>query len=262
MTGVQYHSPRNDLPGSLKLGRSIVREAAAAGADLVLFPEMWSTGYALPIDLTQATRLDGPWVDGFRDAAADLGVGVAITLLADNPTGPTNTTLVIGRRGEDILRHDKVHTLRFDAEAALTAGTRFETAEFDGVQLGVMTCFDREFPESARELMLAGAEVVLVPNATAWNSVRAHQLEARAFENMIAIASVNYPGDGWGQSSAYSPIVFDPRGRPLDPLVGKADAHPQLVPFRFDMAAIRDWRAREVWGASHRRPEAYRRHAH
>ena len=260
VTGVQYHAPRNDLAGSSTLGRRIVREAAAAGADLVLFPEMWSTGYPLPIDLTLAVPVDGPWVEGFRDTAADLGVGVAITLLAEHEGGPTNTTLVIGRRGEILLRHDKVHTLRYDAEAGLTAGTGFETAEFDGVRLGVMTCFDREFPESARELMLAGAEVVLVPNATACNPVRAHQLEARAFENMLAIASVNYPGDGWGQSSAYIPIVFDPHGRPLDPLISKAGARPQLVPFRFDMEAIRDWREREVWGASHRRPEAYRRH--
>ncbi|MFP5283594.1 MAG: carbon-nitrogen hydrolase family protein, partial [Actinomycetes bacterium] len=108
-------------------------------------------------------------------------------------------------------------------------------------------------------LMLAGAEVLLVPNATAWNPVRAHQLEARAFENMVAIASVNYPGDGWGQSSAYSPVVFDPSGRPLDPLLARANALPQLVPFRFDLDAIRDWRAREVWGAQYRRPDAYRR---
>ena len=254
-----YHAPRNDLAGSLALGQRIGRESAAAGADLVLFPEMWSTGYALPIDTSFATPVDGPWVAGFRETAAELGVGVAVSLLAEHPGGPTNTTLVIGRRGELLLRHDKVHTLRYDAEAALTPGTGFATATFDGVELGVMTCFDREFPESARELMLAGAEVVLVPNATAWNPVRAHQLEARAFENMIAIASSNYPGDGWGQSSAYTPIVFDLDGRPLDPLLAKADARPQLVPFRFDMEAIRDWREREVWGASHRRPDAYTR---
>ena len=259
VTGAQYFAPLNDLAGTRELGRRIVREAAGAGADLVVFPEMWSTGYALPIDVAHATPVDGPWVEGFREVAAELAVGVAVTLLAEHPGGPTNTTLVIDRLGEVILRHDKVHTLRFDAEAELTAGTSFETCSFDGVELGVMTCFDREFPESARELMLAGAELVLVPNATAWNPVRAHQLEARAFENMLAIASVNYPGDGWGQSSAYTPVVFDPDGRPLDPLMAKAGARPQLVPFRFDLEAIRDWREREVWGTSHRRPDAYAR---
>lgn len=236
-----------------------MREAAAAGADLVIFPEMWSTGYALPIDTSLALDIDGPWVEAFRDIAAELGVGVLVTLLASSPRGPTNTAVLIGRRGDILLRHDKVHTLRFDAEADLAPGTAFDTCLFDGVRMGVMTCFDREFPESARELMLAGAEVVLVPNATAWNPVRAHQLEARAFENMMAIASVNYPGDGWGQSSAYTPIVFDPDQRPLSPVVAQAGALPQLVPFRFDMVAIRDWRSREVWGPHYRRPDAYRR---
>ncbi|MDO5533319.1 MAG: carbon-nitrogen hydrolase family protein [Propionibacteriaceae bacterium] len=259
VTGVQHFTPLNDLEGTLALGVAAVREAAAAGADLVVFPEMWSTGYALPIDITQATPVDGPWVEGFADTAATLGVGIAITLLAEHPGGPTNTTLVLGRRGELLLRHDKVHTLRNDAEAELTPGSGFETCLFDGVRIGVMTCFDREFPESGRELMLAGAELVLVPNATAWTPVRAHQLEARAFENMMAIASVNYPGDGWGQSSAYSPVVFDADGRPLDPLLARADARPQLVPFRFDLEALRDWRAREGWGPHHRRPDAYRR---
>lgn len=76
---------------------------------------------------------------------------------------------------------------------------------------------------------------------------------------MVAIASVNYPGDGWGQSSAYSPVVFDPDGRPLDPLIALAGASDQLVPFRFDLDTIRSWRAREAWGDRYRRPDAYAR---
>jgi len=259
ITAVQHSAPLGDAVASRTLGLAIVAEAAAGGADLVLFPEMWSTGYALPIDPALALPIDGAWAESFRESAADHSVGIAVTLLARGETGPTNTTLVIGRRGELLLRHDKVHTCAFDSEACLVPGSGFATCVFDGVRIGVMTCFDREFPESARALMLAGAEVVLVPNACAWNPVRAHQLEARAFENMIAIALCNYPGDGWGQSSAYVPIVFSPDGRPLDPRVAHADASPQLVPFRFDVDAIRAWRDREVWGARYRRPDAYAR---
>lgn len=258
ITAAQYRVPRNNAGAALTLGLSIVREAAAGGCDLVLFPELWSTGYALPIDPRLALDLEGPWVEAFRHQAADLGVGVAVTLLLRGEGGPTNTTLVIGRRGELLLRHDKVHCA-VDTEACLAAGDGFDVGVFDGVVVGVMTCFDREFPESARELMLAGAELVLVPNASRWNPVRAHQLEARAFENMMAIALCNYPGDGWGQSSAYTPIVFDPHERPLDPLLARADADPGLVPFAFDVAAIRRWREREVWGAAYRRPDAYHR---
>lgn len=258
VTAAQHHAPRNDPESALLLGCGIVREAAADGADLVAFPEMWSTGYALPLDQSLAQPLEGPFVEGFQDIAAELGVGVLVTALLTSPAGPTNSAVLVGRRGEIVLRHDKVHLLA-DAEAELAAGTRFDVASFDGVMVGVMTCWEREFPEAARELMLAGAEVILVPNATAWNPTRSHQMEARAFENMVALASVNYPGDGWGQSSAYTPIVFDPRGRPLSALLAQADARAQYVPFRFDMDALRDWRAREVWGARYRRPEAYRR---
>lgn len=258
VTAVQHAAPRHDPEAALLLGRGIVREAAAAGADLVAFPEMWSTGYALPIDVGRAQPIDGPFVEGFRDIAAELGVGVLTTALLADSSGVTNSTLVIGRRGELLLRHDKVHLLA-DAEAALRAGEGYEICVFDGIQLGVMTCWEREFPEAARELMLAGAEVIVVPNASAWNPIRSHQLEARAFENMVAIASVNYPGDGWGQSSAYTPIVFDQQGRPLSALLAQADARPQFVPFRFDVDALREWRATEVWGARYRRPDAYKR---
>lgn len=258
ITAVQHVAPLHDPAAALELGRSIVREAAADGADLVAFPELWSTGYGLPLDLSAAQPLDGPFVDGFRDIAAELGVGVLATALVSSPHGPTNSALLIGRRGELLLRHDKVHLLA-DAEADLQPGASFEIGTFDGVQIGVMICWEREFPEAARELMLAGAEVIVVPNATAWNPTRSHQLEARAFENMVAIASVNYPGDGWGRSSAYTPIVFDPQGRPLSALLAQADARSQFVPFRFDIDALRDWRSREVWGARYRRPEAYRR---
>lgn len=249
---------RDDPAANLARGVGIVREAAAQGADLVLFPELWSTGYTTPIRPDLALPVDGAWVDGFREVAGELAVGVAVTLLAEGPAGPTNTVVVIGRDGDDVLRYDKVHTLAHDTEAMLAAGDRFVTGTFDGVTLGAMICFDREFPESARQLMLAGAEVVLVPNACPWNPARAHQLEARAFENMVAVCMANYPGDGWGQSSAYSPITFGPDGRWRDPLLARAGAREELVPFRIDLDALRDWRAREVWGDRYRRPEAYR----
>lgn len=257
VTAAQFQAQRDDPAANLARGVRIVREAAGAGADLVLFPELWSTGYAVPIRTDLALPVDGPWVEAFRETARELGVGIAITLLATSPDGPTNSVLVLDRDGNDVLRYDKVHRAG-TAEAALTAGDRFVVGVFDDITIGAMICFDREFPESARQLMLAGAEVVLVPNASSWNPARAHQLEARAFENMQVVCLANYPGDGWGQSSAYSPIVFGPDGRWRDPLIARADGTEQLVHFRFDLDALRDWRDREVWGARYRRPETYR----
>ena len=62
-----------DLDGNAGLVTRWARRAQDAGAHLVLFPEMWSTGYALPIDTSFAVPVDGPWVEGFRDIAAELG---------------------------------------------------------------------------------------------------------------------------------------------------------------------------------------------
>lgn len=81
------------------------------------------------------------------------------------------------------------------------------------VQVGGMICYDREFPESARILMLKGAELILVPNACPMELNRLSQLRARAFENMVAIATCNYPEtapDCNGGSSVFDGVAYLP----------------------------------------------------
>lgn len=91
----------------------------------------------------------------------------------------------------------------FSLEILLQSGEEFKVCEFDGIKLGVMICYDREFPESARVLMLKGAEIILVPNACDMNPARLNQLNSRAFENMVGVAMANYPGEKWGRSTAF-----------------------------------------------------------
>jgi len=175
--------------------------------------------------------------------------------------GPRNCAAVIDRHGEIVLRYAKVHTCAFDREAALVPGESFGVAGLDlaegSVRVGVMICFDREFPESARELMLGGAEVVLVPNACELTEDRSGQLRARAFENMTAMATANYTGFG-GRSVAFSGIVCDADGTPLDHTLVRAGADAGIYVADLDLAALRSYRAREVWGDAYRRPGAYR----
>ena len=74
-----------------------------------------------------------------------------------------------------------------------------------------MICYDREFPESARILMLKGAEIILVPNACPMEINRLSQLRGRAYENMVGIATVNYPlgkPDCNGHSSAFDGVAY------------------------------------------------------
>lgn len=196
-------APRDTLEENLKKGVEYCRRAAALGADIALFPEMWSSGYRIynrPAEewTAEAVPVDGAFAGAFGGLARELHMAVGITLLERwEGGGPRNTLVLFDRFGERRLVYAKVHTCDFDAERYLTAGEDFYTAGLDTaqgpVQVGAMICYDREFPESARILMLKGAELILVPNACPMEINRLAQLRARAYENMTAIATCSYP---------------------------------------------------------------------
>jgi predicted amidohydrolase len=121
-----------------------------------------------------------------------------------------------------------------------------------------MICYDREFPESARALMLAGAEIVLVPNACDMEINRLTQLRARASENMIAVAMANYAAPRWGHSVAFDGVAFALDGSgSRDMLVVEAGEHPGVYPAYLDLDTLRAYRRAETWGNAFRRPAAY-----
>lgn len=95
--------------------------------------------------------------------------------------------------------------------------------DFEGIQLGIMICYDREYPESARILMLKGAEVILVPNDCGSMQPRVRALSTRAYENMVAVAMANPNGDNAGCSCAFNPICWDRNGNCVDNTVLLAD---------------------------------------
>ncbi len=168
---VQQKAAPGEPEENIRRGVRYIQEAKAQGADLVLFPEMWSNAYAPPFEEAwddpfrpdrekercrwrkQAVTLDGVYVSAFREAARASGIGVCITCLSTGDAAPRNTALIIGRNGEILLRYDKVHTCAFSMEALLEPGDAFRICTFDGVKLGVMICYDREFPESARVIV-------------------------------------------------------------------------------------------------------------
>jgi len=238
--------------------------AAKAGADLVLFPELFNNGYHLHGNWTRhELASDDPWIRSLVDHATALGIAVAVPFLEHNPGGgPYNAVSVFTRKGERILHYRKVHTCAFDAEGAMTPGDSYPTAVLETVRgsvcLGAMICFDREFPESARMLMLEGAELVLVPNACVMERHRQGLLEARAFENSITLALANYAGPEYrGGSSVVGPIVFGEEGQSLDIVLGRAGEEPQLLVVDVDLDAQRKWTQAEVWGRKWRRPDTY-----
>ena len=266
-----------DLAASLSKGGEFCRRARAAGADLALFPEMWSVGMtffdpALGGDRERWQGLAvGPaddYVRHFQRLAAELEMAVALTYLERWPGAPRNTVSVIDRRGRIVLTYAKVHTCEFDIEAALTPGDDFPVAALDTaagpVRVGAMICYDREFPESARVLMLRGAEIILTPNACTLDPARIGQFRARAFENMVGVAMTNYAAPKQnGHSCAFDaaaftkPAVPGGDGESRDTLIVEAGEREGVYLAPFDLEELRDYRRRETWGNAYRRPRCY-----
>ena len=260
--------PTATAEGNLEKGKEACRRAAQAGADLALFPEMWSNGYRVenPEQLAaEAIRADGEFVTAFSDLARELSMAIGITFLEEYEPAPRNALRVFDRTGKLVLSYAKCHTCAFDRERFLTPGNAFPTAALDTghgeVQIGAMICYDREFPESARLLMLGGAEILLVPNACPMEINRLSQLRARAYENMVGIATVNYPHgqpDCNGHSTAFDGIAYregDPASR--DTLVLEAGEAEGVYLASFPLAELREYRAQEVHGNAWRRPALY-----
>lgn len=252
-----------------KKGAEWCRRAKETGADIALFPEMWSCGYSFPQDTAAlraaATAADGDFVNSFGELAARLQMAVGITFLEQYEPSPRNSFVLFDRFGRRVLSYAKVHTCDFGEERVLTAGDCFPVSELDTaegkVKVGAMICYDREFPESARILMLEGAELILVPNACPMEINRLSQLRGRAYENMCAIATANYPKgqpDCNGHSTVFDGVAYLPgEEAPRDTCLLEAPAEEGLYLAELDLALLREYRRSEVHGNAYRRPLLY-----
>ena len=263
--------PTGSLMGNLEKGIEACRQAKEKGADIAIFPEMWSCGYAFPHDEASlreyAVSCDNVFVKRFSELAEELDMAIAVTLLEHEPK-PRNTVCLFDRHGKLQYRYSKVHICDFgeaDDEGVLDAGDAFFTADLDTkdgiIKVGSMICYDREFPESARILMLKGAELLLVPNACPMELNRLAQLRGRAYENMLAIATCNYPAphpDCNGHSTLFDGVVYLPElSGSRDTCVFEAEEGEGVYTAELDVDMLRKYRLREVWGVRNRRPELY-----
>jgi predicted amidohydrolase len=268
---------------NLANGLQYCREAKALGADLAVFPELWNIGSA-PSPITSEgrhVRMDSAidqrsgFFQSFTALARELGLNIAITYLEAHQPMPRNTVSVINRRGEVVLNYSKVLICDFGKDKLLKAnpsvhdigcdvdcspGELFDVCTLTGakgeVKIGAMICADREFPEAASQLMLNGAELIVVPNACTWDDLRTAGLKTRAFENLVGIAMVNYPAPlNNGNSQAHTCVAWR-NGKSIDTLIAKAGEREEILLATFDINDIREFRTAESWRMDHRRVRA------
>ena len=249
-------------------------EAKNNGADFILFPECFITSYFAPKICSELRPIDEiendpefvRWcqnalddncecLEKIKDTAKRLNIGVEITGFTKGKKFPQNSAYIIDRYGSVILKYSKVHTCDFDWERYLESGDKFCVCSFDGICIGVMICYDREYPESARELMLQGAQLILVPNdCTDINPHRLNELSVAAMQNMVGVAMANPPGENAGNSCAFHPMIWDSS----DNMIVLAEpSFDGVIYADFDMDAIIEYREREDLG-KFRKTSAYK----
>ncbi|MER5912362.1 carbon-nitrogen family hydrolase [Streptomyces sp. NPDC001982] len=218
---------------------ALVREQA--GADLVVLPELWTTGaFAFEEFAREAEPLEGPTYEAMAKAASDAGVWLhAGSIPERDPDGPLyNTSLVFSPSGDLAAAYRKVHRFGFDkGEAVLMgAGHDLVTVPLPTTTLGVATCYDLRFPELFRALVDAGAETLVIP--AGWpERRRAHWTllaQARAVENQAFVLACGTAGTHAGVPQAGHSIVVDPWGEVL------AEAGPgeEVLTVDFDPAKV------------------------
>ena len=262
--------PEKSADKQFEKGQAACRTAKAMGADIALFPEMWSDGYYIPDDTERIKELSvsagDPFVQGFRELAEELNMSIGITFLENNGSEALNSIILFDRNGKEVLHYSKVHTCEFENERVLSSGEDFYVGELNTesgiINVGSMICFDREFPESARILMLKGAELILAPNACPLEINRLSVLRARAYENMLAVATCNYPQgqpDCNGHSALFDGVPWLPDQPGVrDMCVFEAPEEEGIYVAELDVDMLRKHREEDVMGDKYRHPEKYR----
>ena len=254
-----------DPAGNLAALEASARAAAGAGASLLLCPECWLCGYNIgAAAATLAEPFDGRSAN--RIAAIAHRHALAIVYgYAERDVASSliyNAVQAIGPDGARLAQYRKTHLFGPAERAAYQAGDQFVAPfEFGGFKLGLLICYDIEFPEVARCLSLAGAELLLVPTALTaeYQTVPSLLVPARAVENQIFIAYCNHSGVEDGMRFLGGSCLVAPDGATL----AAAGAGEALLIAEIDRRTLiaaskiypyRDDRRPELYGPVSRQP--------
>jgi (R)-amidase len=181
-----------------KVIETIGRADVAGGTKLIVFPEATLSGFPTRENVSDvAQSLDGPALTSVRDAARRAGVSVAVGLAEREGARFYNTTVLVDDKGEIALRYRKTHLWASDV-GVFTPGDRFETCLWNGLTVGLLICYDIEFPETARAVAALDADLLIVTNGNMdpFGPVHRRAITARAMENQMFALMVNRCGTG------------------------------------------------------------------
>ena len=217
---VQFEGAIGEVEKNVAEACALIAQAAENGADLVVLPELFSTGYHLntigPHILELAEPIDGPSVRTLQQAAREAicYVVAPIALIREVGGVPFNSAVLIDREGNVVGSYDKVHLWALE-RFYFRSGASYPVFDTDFGRIGIIICYDMGFPEAARSLALQGADLVVCPSAWCVEDMDVWEINApaRALENTVFLAACNRFGREGGD--LYMPgksMVCNPRG--------------------------------------------------
>ena len=237
----------------------LIKRAAEQNAELILFPEMYLTGYALEDKILQmAEAVSGPSIEILAQLARKNKISICMGFPELEPASRKifNSLVCLSGRGDILAVYRKIH-LFGEEKKYFCSGREIKVAETPLGRTGFLICYDLEFPEMARMIALQGTEVLLVATANMhpWCYQQDIYVKARAMENQVFLALANRIG-------REKNLVFCGSSRLVDPMgyvqAGADDRLPALLIEDIDRSRIAEVRNSSVNYLKERRPEIYR----
>lgn len=232
-----------DPPRNLAAVDELARAAAQAGADLLLVPELWSTGYALDRAAELASTLDDGVVAAAGEVARRHRIGLFGSTLVRLPSGIGNTAVLFDATGQRLGVYSKMHLFGLMREPDyLVAGDAPTLVETPWGRVGLTICYDLRFPELFRAYAVAGVDIILLvaewplPRLAHWQTL----LRARAIENQCFVVACNRVGTTGLTTFFGHSTVVDPWGEVLF----EGDDQPGLHRVELDLSRLAEARQR------------------
>lgn len=211
-----------DITGNLAMIEAAARRARQQGAELLLTPELFPVGYA-PASIRAELSPDAVAEAQAEAAAIARRSGIALVVSLPGPETREERgimAVLFGPDGEELGQYQKVQLFGAEEKESFRPGSMPpEVIRLGGLNLGMVICYDIEFPEMARAAAAAGVEVLLVPTALAEEpQVPQVLIPARALENRMTVAYANHCGPEGGLSFDGLSVVVGPRGEALGTL--------------------------------------------
>ena len=207
---VQIHSVPTEVENNVERGIDFFNEAVGKGADVVVYPELWTCGYYLEtFDFLAAINENDRILEKFRALAKKTGTMVILPLPQKIGEDIYIGLYVIEKNGEIIKNYQKSFLWGREQNYFTNGERKYEAFDSSIGRIGVLICYDIEFPEPARLLALDGAKMIFVPSV--WSIPARNrwdiQLPARALDNTMFVAGINNTGEGaCGHSKVISPL--------------------------------------------------------